>query len=454
MQHHYGQGLPSGYRLDGYRIEAVLGQGGFGITYKTLDTQSGRQLAVKEYFPAASAMRRQGVQVGPRSAAFREEFEYGLQRFRNEADVLGGLDHCNIVRVWRRLDVNDTAYIVMNFEDGETLERLLAGYPSGIPEPVIVTLFRGIVEGLTLVHGTGHLHRDLAPDNIIIRRDDVPVIVDFGAARFSYGQKSRSLEAIVKCGYSPPEQYMLEYSRQGPWTDIYALGAIAYRCIGGPTPPSSIERQSAVADERSDPLVPPSVIGRRRYSPALLLAIGQALQLSPGQRPASAAAWFAMFAHAPIMPTHAVIPAEPNRGSQGLIGLLCKLFSVRGGAMEVARTGWWTLTGTDSGGAPIRVEISEDALRRHQGRLVIGRHETQSNVIIPDHTISRCHALLLLDERGLHIEDANSRNGTWVNGRRLGASSGRIAVDDAARIILGGVHLTLQVGRSDSAARQ
>lgn len=440
--------LPAGYRLGDLKIETVLGQGGFGITYLARDVRNTNRLAVKEYFPSASATRTHGVRVGPRSMATREDFDYGLQRFRNEAKMLARFDHANIVRVLQLLDINDTAYIIMSFEDGATLECLLDQYPGGFSEPGIVALFRGVVDGLELVHRTGHLHRDLAPDNIIVRGDDVPVIVDFGAARCSYGQKSRSLEAIIKSGYSPPEQYVVEYNHQGVWTDIYALGAIAYRCIGGPTPPASLERQSAVLTDKTDPLISATSIGRGRYSTALLKAIDKALALSPRDRPTSAAAWFAMFAPAaapPPAPSAKPAP-RPRQDSQVRTGFFRRLF-FGGGDQRAAASGgrWWILTGTDSHGAPVRLEISEAALRRSGGHLTIGRDGTQSNITIADHSVSRRHAVLWLGDGGLLIEDANSRNGMLVDGRDVPPLLGAVPVGSSTRLTLGGVELVVSV---------
>jgi serine/threonine protein kinase len=410
QERQYYEALPIGYRLTGYRIEAVLGQGGFGITYRAQDAMGARQHAIKEYFPATSAVRLHDLRVAPRSSAFHEEFEYGLQRFRNEAETLARFNHSNIVRVWHLLDLNETAYIVMDFEEGATLAGLLMCYPGGIPEPGIVALFRGIVDGLETVHKSGHLHRDLAPDNIIVRRDDTPVIVDFGAARFAYGQKSRSLEAIIKSGYSPPEQYMLEYSRQGVWTDLYALGAIAYRCIGGPTPPPSLDRQGAAAMGQPDPLVPPATFAN---------ASPRSAKREPAKPPV-----------------------------QSSSGFLRRLFGLGRDGPSGSGVRHWILTGTDSTGGFVRIEFSEDMLRKSHGKLLIGRDEAQSNVTIADQTVSRCHALVSLDERGLVIEDAHSSNGTWVNGAQLTPSLRSVPVDGATRITLGGVNLVVSVGRS------
>jgi serine/threonine protein kinase len=390
-----------------------------------------------------------GTCVGARSAALGEAYAYGLKRFRSEAQMLTRFNHINIVKVWRLLDFNDTAYIVMSFEEGETLAVLLERYRGGLPEQKIFSLFDGIASGLELVHRTGHLHRDLAPDNIIVRHDEVPVIVDFGAARCSYGRKSRSLEAVIKCGYSPPEQYIVEDKREGPWTDLYALGAIAYRCIGGPTPPASLDRQTAVLNGRADPLVSPAIVGRGRYSPGLLNAIGVALMLPPNQRPASVSAWYATFPRprtAPRMePGKTKVPQDVHSG------FLRKLFRFGRRGTSSRNTRCWILVGTDSAGKSILLEIRESAFRRSQGKIVIGRDRTQSDITILDHSVSRRHALLSLRAGGLLIEDANSRNGTWVNGMKLTPSKSQAPLSASTLITLGRVRLVLQDSKSHQA---
>jgi len=460
QENRYIEALPAGYRLDWYKIEGVLGQGGFGITYRAQDLKEGRRVAIKEYFPSASATRTGKARVCPRSSGAREEFSYGLQRFMKEAETLTRFSHPNIVKVWRLIDTNDTAYIVMNFEEGEPLARLIERFPGGLPESEIVRLFRGVIDGLVLVHSTGHLHRDLAPDNIIIRRDRMPVIIDFGAARSSYGQKSRSLEAIIKCGYSPPEQYTLEHSRQGPWTDVYALGAIAYRCIGGCNLPGSLDRQHATASRQPDPLTAAAIIGRGRYTPGLLNAVDTALLLHWQERPNSAETWYGTFAG--LLDGESVRKPpepEPRPARQGFSGFFHTLFgggkaARKSDAAGTAVTGGccWILSGTDSSGAAVRTTISEDALRRARSGLVIGRDKTQSNITIPDHTVSRRHAVLSLDAGGLLIEDANSKNGTWVNGALLKPSLRPVPLGNSTRITLGGVNLVVSVGRSSGAA--
>lgn len=328
LEDRYAEALPAGYRLGSYRIESVLGQGGFGITYRAFDTREQKVVAIKEFFPSRSAARETGNRVCPSSGSAVDDFSYGLRRFISEAETLTQFNHPSIVKVSRLMTANDTAYMVMSYEEGESLASLLDRSPKGLEDQEIVRLLAGIVDGLDLVHRTEHLHRDIAPDNIIIRRDRTPVLIDFGAVRYLCSQKSGSTAAIIKRGYSPPEQYASVTDRQGPWTDIYALGAVAYRCIGGLKLPNSMDRQHSVAETGVDPLIPAATLGKGRYSPALLHAIDRALALKCSDRPQSAKQWLAMFSPPAPPPTEAQREARPPRPSS-LRRLWDSVFSTR-----------------------------------------------------------------------------------------------------------------------------
>jgi serine/threonine protein kinase len=456
-------GLPAGYALDCYVIDSILGQGGFGITYLARDRRDGpneRWVALKEYFPVNSAARTRDARVWPRSRSDCGEFRYGLHRFIKEAEILTRFSHPNIVKVWRLIENNGTAYMVMSFEEGEQLDKALKRHPGGLPEADIVRLFAGIVDGLGLVHSSGHLHRDLAPDNIIIRWNRTPVIIDFGAARCSFGHRSKSIDAIIKCGYSPPEQYTLEHKNQGPWTDVYALGAIAYRCIGGPTPAGSLDRQHMLAEQGTDLLPTAAMIGRGRYSPTLLAAIDRAMALRWSDRPSSAAEWYELLAGRCPYAASRSSAGEPASGlKQGFFPrLLRSLFPGRAGNAAQPARGMaaghrsWTLSGTDSTGAPFQTTVSEPALRSAHGTLIIGRDQAMSDIVIPDGTVSRRHAILSIDEQGLYIQDANSMNGTSVDGVPLTGSVKPAPLGDRARVQLGGANLVVSIRRTDGVA--
>ncbi|MGH7003435.1 MAG: serine/threonine protein kinase, partial [Alphaproteobacteria bacterium] len=219
--------LPGGTRLHNYVLERVLGAGGFGITYMAREDVTGRAVAIKEYLPSALAVRvRDGLTVQPVSEGTRPDFEWGLTRFRQEAKLLLSLRHPNIVPSLNYFESNGTAYLVMEYQEGQTLTQLMSG-GSVLEESEVREFLDGLLDGVEAVHKGGLLHRDIKPDNIFIRRDGTPVLIDFGAARQAVTRQSRGLTAIVTEGYAPYEQYETD-SHQGPWTDIYALGAVLY----------------------------------------------------------------------------------------------------------------------------------------------------------------------------------------------------------------------------------
>lgn len=197
-----GHALPTGYRLREYRVERVLGEGGFGITYLAEDTQLGALRAIKEYLPGDLAHRSTGMTVHARSGAAVEDFAWGLQRFLDEARTLACFEgHPNIVRVSHIIEENGTAYMVMSYHEGETLDERLER--EGTPDAdTLWRIFDPVLDGLAEVHGADMLHRDVKPANIYLRADDTPILLDFGAARQSLSQRSRSFAAIVSEGYS------------------------------------------------------------------------------------------------------------------------------------------------------------------------------------------------------------------------------------------------------------
>ena len=282
--------LPRGYEIEGYRIEAVLGSGGFGITYKARETSLDRLVAIKEYLPAGIAMRgRNSVAVFPMSSDDQGNFEWGLSRFRIEAQTLVTFRHPNIVEVLRFFEANNTAYMVMDYEAGESLDEILEREGT-MEEAEIRAMLDPLLGGLAEVHEAGFLHRDIKPANIFMRKSGQPVLLDFGAARQAMGNKSQSLTAIVTSGYAPHEQYESD-GDQGAWTDIYAMGAVLYRAVSGEVPCEAPMRLSAYARENKDPMVPASEVGFGRYSIAFLESIDGALRIMERDRPCSVSEW-------------------------------------------------------------------------------------------------------------------------------------------------------------------
>ena len=281
---HPSNALPQGHRLHEYELVRVLGSGGFGITYLGFDDNLDKAVAIKEYLPSDLATRTTDGSVAPQASTFRGDFQEGLKRFLDEARTLARFDHRHIIKVHRRFEAHGTAYIVMEYAEGETLSELLKRKGT-LTEAELKKILYPILDGLEVVHRADFLHRDIKPANIVLRdEDDLPVLLDFGAARQAIGAKSRSIAAIVTSGYAPIEQYS-EGGHQGPWTDIYALGAVCYRALTGRVPDLATDRV------RHDPLVPVSQRCAGRVSGAFLSAIDAALAVDEGARPQSIGGW-------------------------------------------------------------------------------------------------------------------------------------------------------------------
>jgi DNA segregation ATPase FtsK/SpoIIIE-like protein len=279
--------LPSGFVLGKYQLQSVLGQGGFGITYKAWDAALNRAVAIKEYLPSDVAVRLDGTTVSAKSRNDQESFEWGLQRFLEEARALARFEDApSVVRVHDYLQANGTAYMVMALVEGTSLHAIYR-QEAPLSEARLKAIALPLLDGLQHVHRAGFLHRDIKPSNILIRDSGEPVLIDFGAARQALGGKSRSLTSIFTPGYAPFEQYSSS-GKQGPWTDIYALAATLYHGIAGKPPPSAADRIP------QDAMVPAATLGAGRYSKSFLAAIDHGLAVFEADRPADAALWTRM----------------------------------------------------------------------------------------------------------------------------------------------------------------
>ena len=273
--------LPPGFRLEEYEIVRVLGAGGFGITYEATDHQLRKRVALKEYFPDGYVVRAGGRRVAAASTKSREVFAWGLDRFLDEARLLARLDHPNIVRVYRYFEANNTAYIVMEYIEGDSLSAILQ-----VRERLSAAEWQRwldrLLDGLAHVHDHGYLHRDVKPGNIMIRTAKCePVLIDFGAARAA--ARDRTHTQVFTRVYAPIEQHASQ-GAQGPPTDIYALAAVSCEALTGEPPQSAPDR---MLDDRYEPLA-------KRVADAdaaWLTAIDQGMALRPEKRPQTVAAW-------------------------------------------------------------------------------------------------------------------------------------------------------------------
>ncbi|MCR5138432.1 MAG: serine/threonine protein kinase [Oscillospiraceae bacterium] len=250
--------LKLGAILDGqYIIGRVLGQGGFGVTYIAQDYNTQNRVAIKEFFPTDFVGRTQKTcAVQLYSGNNRENFEYGKQQFLAEAKALAsfiGDEH--IVRVHKYFEENGTAYFAMEYVEGLPLDKYMGQQGGRVSPEEADRLFLPLMESVDRIHRRGLVHRDIAPDNIIIQPDGSAKLIDFGAARYSTGERSRSLDVILKHGFAPREQYASR-GRQGPFTDVYAMAATYYYAITGKIPPDAMDRQKG-----NDPLILPKALG-------------------------------------------------------------------------------------------------------------------------------------------------------------------------------------------------
>ena len=234
--------LQPGSRLnDRYTVGIALGQGGFGITYIGYDNVLGTRVAIKEYYPNDSAQRESESRTVRAFAGGETDFEKGKEKFLTEARTLARFsEYPGVVSVKDCFGANGTAYMVMQYLDGTDLKQYLNRHGGKLGESESIQILMPVTEALKEIHKTGIIHRDISPDNIFMTNDGQVKLIDFGAARQSFGD-NKSISVTLKPGYAPEEQYRTR-GNQGPWTDVYALSATLYRMVTGSTPPESIER--------------------------------------------------------------------------------------------------------------------------------------------------------------------------------------------------------------------
>ncbi|UXU91086.1 serine/threonine-protein kinase [Burkholderia sp. S-53] len=282
--------LPLGHRLGELQLDEVLGIGGFGIVYRAFDRTLRRAVAIKEYMPSMLATRGGDYTVSLRSERFAQAFDAGRGAFLNEARLLAQFDHPGLVKVLHFWESHGTAYMVMPFYEGRTLKQLLDG-GMRISETQLRNIVGALLGALDTLHRAQCFHRDVALDNVLIRPNGSAILLDFGAARKRIGDLVDDGAMMIKPGYAPIEQYTDDPAfSQGPWTDLYALGAVMHAMIAGELPPAAVVRS---IKDTYRPLVSRELPAGEVYSPAFLAAVDHALQLRIPDRPESVAAFAA-----------------------------------------------------------------------------------------------------------------------------------------------------------------
>ena len=369
----YPLALPLGSILYGrYIVGRVLGQGGFGITYLAQDYQTKGLVAIKEFFPDSMATRTEKITVCPLSGERGENFAYGLNSFLEEAKTMAEfIGNPNITRVDCYFEENGTGYFVMEYLDGESFLDYIKSHGGRLGWEDTMRVALPIMDALAAMHEKGIIHRDVTPDNIYITKDGTVKLLDFGAARYSLGNVSRSLDVILKHGFAPKEQYS-RHGRQGPYTDVYSLGATIYYAITGVKPDDAIER----SDEDNLPL--PTTLGAK-ISIAQEEALLKALAVAPADRyqsmPEFRAAITAPKPKADSKPETKPKPASAKKLPKWLIPTAAVLAVVVIGAS--------ILGGRDSGKKTLEASTSEPA----ETAAVISTEWKAEDIVIMETTV-------------------------------------------------------------------
>lgn len=376
--------LPYHTLLNGqYLVGRELGAGGFGITYLAFDIALWCPVAIKEFFPRELASRENNhTTLVPISGEAREYYTLGLERFLLEARVMARFNHPNIVRVRTFFSENNTGYIVMDYYEGQSLESMLEQKGGPLSGEEALDIFLPILDGLERVHQRDFLHRDIKPQNIYITTTRTPILLDFGAARYMTGEKSRSLSVVLTPGFAPFEQYQSK-GNQGTWTDVYSLCATLYFVLSGrvpPTAPERMEKDELVSLQRLVPVL----------SSRLCDGVMQGLSLHAGDRPQTVAQLRQLMVETPVVETH-LPPGKQKR----IFVLTCIAGVYEGNTVQLTET-----------------------------PLMIGRDPKKSNLFIADTEISRYHAQVWVDEKqdGVWVADCKSLNGTFYRQGGAGES--------------------------------
>jgi serine/threonine protein kinase len=319
--------LPKGTRLGEFEIHRVIGAGGFGIVYMAFDHGLEREVAIKEYMPSSLASRTATLHVSLTSPSNEETFKLGLRSFVNEAKLLARFDHRSLIKVHRFWEERGTAYMVMPLLRGRTLREVRRMMEHPPTEPWLRGVLDPVLGALEVLHREDVYHRDIAPDNILIGDDGVPMLLDFGAARHVIQGRSQTLTAILKPSYAPIEQYGESANlRQGAWTDLYALGAtLHYLITESPPAPATVR---TVTDE-----IPPlASLPRPGISEEFLHIVDWMLAPRPLDRPQSVAEL------REVLAGRRAIPVRPTPAPSATAWQRTELYRPPAGATALAPT--------------------------------------------------------------------------------------------------------------------
>ena len=313
--------LPEGLEIAGYRSVKKIASGGFSIVYLAYDGE-GNAVAIKEYLPSALALRQPGELAPIIPRPNQPLFRIGLKCFFEEGRALARVNHPNVVRILNFFRANDTVYMVMAYESGQSLQEHIArsnGKGSRLGEGFVRKTFDGVCRGLRETHANKLLHLDLKPANIYLRSDGAPILLDFGAARQAVGLDAPLLAPMYTPGFAPPELYT-RGAPLGPWSDIYSLGAAMFACMAGAPPQAADARK--LDDKLEDKLKAHFERMAGSYSPELVAMVRACLSLDPLARPQSVFAVHKVLQAAPRVPLAAEpMAAAPTSGRlRGLLG--------------------------------------------------------------------------------------------------------------------------------------
>ncbi|MDH3715947.1 MAG: protein kinase, partial [Gammaproteobacteria bacterium] len=344
----YRDALRTGLKLHWYEIFSVLGQGGYGITYLGRDTNLNKSVAIKEYLPRELAIRDGNNTVQPRNGEQGEFYKIGLKRFIKEAQTLARFKHPNIVQVQSFFEANNTAYMVMEYERGNNLADFVENKRFRV-ETVLTDILLRVLDGLEQVHKTGFIHRDIKPSNIFLRANGSPVLIDFGSARYAAHGQANTLTSMVSPGFAPIEQYQGSEENEGPWSDIYALGATCYRLISGRNPVDALKRSIGITVDGGDPYLALTDGDHSEFSTRFCDAVDVAMRFNWRHRPQSIKDWREMLlkgvapvpqitaapARKPRSPTTSLARADTS-GAERLTTPSDRLMSTGGDAARVS----------------------------------------------------------------------------------------------------------------------